>query len=443
VTRSLDIQYARASDGAYLAYQVFGDGPIDIAWLFADFGNIDIEWETAYDRVWYEGLGSFARVILHDRRSVGLSSRDRPAPDLETRMADLVAVLDAAGAERPVLGGWLEGLAPAILLAASQPGRVRALVWDEPSPRTIWAPDYPWGWKPETVDAELAALALWGTRAYGEAWADQIAAETGSRPDDESITSMARSSRNTCTPDVALELQKIWWETDIRDVLPAVQAPTLLLTTDRGFKQGLAEHIASLMPRATVERHSEGWNAGAVTARLGSIRRHIGVEAEPLGLDRVLTTVLFTDIVGSTGMATAVGDQRWKELLAAHDEAAKKEITRHHGTYIHTTGDGLLATFDGPARAVRCANALTEVMHALGIEIRCGVHTGEVEMRGDDVAGVAVHIGARVAALAAPSQVLVSSTVKDLTAGSGLAFVEAGEHELKGVPDRWHLYAVH
>jgi class 3 adenylate cyclase/pimeloyl-ACP methyl ester carboxylesterase len=435
-----DPRYVKTADGAYIAYQVVGDGPIDIAWDFADFGNIDTEWEGPWTP-WYRGLASFSRLILHDRRSTGLSSRNVAAPNLETRMADLRAVLDAAGSERPVIGGWLEGLCPGVLLAATDPDRVRALIWSSPTPRTIWAPDYPWGWKPDVVEDELRALEYWGTYEYGRNWAEQLTAQTGIVPSEEQVRFMARSTRNTCTPDVALELTKIWWETDIRSVLPSVQAPTLLITEGRGYTAGLAEYIASLMPRAEVETIPSYWEHGDPAHR-DSIRRFVGIEPEPMGLDRVLSTVLFTDIVGSTSKAAELGDGRWKELLSRHDEMAKRAIEQYRGRYVNTTGDGLIATFDGPARAVRCAHAMVETVRPLGLEIRAGCHTGECELVGDDVRGLAVHIGSRVASMAGASEVWTSSTVKDLVAGSGLMFEDVGEHELKGVPDRWHLYRV-
>jgi class 3 adenylate cyclase len=254
----------------------------------------------------------------------------------------------------------------------------------------------------------------------------------------------AKASRNACTPDVARVLAKIWYESDVRGVLPAVQVPTTILTMGATESDSdRAEYVASLIPGAELrEIPGDAWTEETMRAWAEEIRRIAGVRPQAEDLDRVLATVVFTDIVGSTEHLSEVGDAAWRSILARHDERARAEIERHRGRYVDSTGDGLLATFDGPARAVRCAQAIASAVRDLGIQIRAGVHTGEVELDGDAVRGIAVHIGARVATLGGPSDVLVSQTVKDLVAGSGLVFEDRGEHELKGVPDRWHLYRV-
>ena len=323
-----------------------------------------------------------------------------------------------------------------MLFAASRPERVHSVVWSEPAPRTTWAPDYPWGADREYVERVAKATAeLWGSEGYGAAMAE-LEVVSGNFPP-QFIAMMGRLSRHTATPDVAVTLGRIWNETDIRPILPSVSAPTLLLASWKDE----ADHVASLMPRAEVRILPAPW-AENDAASIGYIREWLGVAPPVPDLDRVLAAVLFTDIVGSTERLVELGDARWRSLLARHDERARLEIERHRGRFVDSAGDGVFATFDGPARAVRCALAIMRSVHDLGIEIRAGVHTGEVELAGDVVRGIAVHVGARLAALAEPGQVLATSTVKDLTAGSGIKFENTGEHDLKGVPGRWRLYRV-
>jgi class 3 adenylate cyclase len=268
---------------------------------------------------------------------------------------------------------------------------------------------------------------------FGPAIAE-LEAEDGIDLPAELVAMMGRLSRHTATPDVAVMIEQIWNETDIRAILPSVSAPTLLLAYD-----GSGDYVASQMPNAEVRLLRDPWSESEA---MGPVREWLGVPAPIADLDRMLSTVLFTDIVGSTEHLVELGDAGWRSLIARHDERAHVEIERHRGRFIDSAGDGIFATFDGPARAVRCALAINRSIRDLGIQIRAGVHTGEVELDGDSVRGIAVHIGARVASLAGPSGVLVSQTVKDLVAGSGLTFEDAGEHDLKGVPDRLRLYAV-
>jgi class 3 adenylate cyclase/pimeloyl-ACP methyl ester carboxylesterase len=444
-----DPRYVRTQDGAYIAYQVMGDGPVDIAWQFDFWGNIDVWWEAPLDRFWFEGLARYGRLILHDRRATGLSSRNVEAPNLETRVADLRAVLDEVGSETAVLGGWFESMAPCMLLAASDPERVRALVWWNPVPRTIWTHDYPWGMQPDELEQEREALKHWGTIDYGLVWADLFARSNGARPPEAEIRHTAKLSRQTCTPDVALELSSIWWDTDIRPVLPAVQAPTLLIVGEEGgTNPEVAKHVASLMPNAQVRAFpgqlvptTGGDVDRLIRPVLEAIQRFVGIEPPPAALDTILSTVLFTDIVGSTGRQSELGDHAWKALVERHHAIVRTALNDWRGLENDTAGDGFYATFDGPARAIHCAHQVRDQIRDLGIEIRAGIHTGECELVDGKCAGIAVATGARIAALAQPSQVLVSQTVRDLVAGSGFELQLVGEHELKGVPDRWRLYA--
>lgn len=440
-----DVRFTRADDGTYLAYQVFGDGPVTLFWSEDAFALVDSWWESPPERAWHEGLAGSARIVMHDRRGIGLSSRDVAPGNLEVQVADILTVLDAVGVEQCALGGILESGAPNALLAATYPERVSALVWMMPIARTLWAPDYPWGTSPQMTERELEIMVDWGTEAWARAFVDLFSdALNGPWGDEAYIRFLATVSRRTCTPDVARELATIWNETDVRGALPSVQAPVLMLVPDIDESMDQADHVRSLIPRAEVVTiPGPTLDYGDFGAVLDTIRAFIGGETHvDISEDRVLATLLMTDIVGSTQRATEVGDAEWRRVIAEHDERAKAEIRRFRGTYVDSTGDGLLARFDGPARAIRCAQHIATAVRPLGIDVRAGLHTGEVELDGDHVRGIAVHIGARVASLAGPSEVLVSSTVKDLVAGSGLAFEDAGDHELKGVADRWQLYRV-
>jgi len=445
-----DPQCLETQDGAHIAYQVVGDGPIDVAWQLEFGGNLDVWWESAWIRRWFEGLASLGRLILHDSRGCGLSSRNVPVPNLETRTEDLRAVLDEVGSKSTVMGGWFESLAPGALLAASDPSRVRAMVWWNPFPRTFWAPDYPWGVTSEDVPLVLEDLKQWGTVKYGEAWADSFQQASGHRPSDEAIRWWAKKARNACTRDVAEALERIWWQTDIRGVLPIVQAPTLLIAAEEeGVSRAVADHVASLMPNARIELFPQrGWMAGdteidAVNGpRLDAIARFIGLQPKPVVPDTILSTILFTDIVDSTSHQARLGDRDWKQLIERHNGLIREALLTWRGRENDTAGDSFYATFDGPARAIHCAKEIHDRVRGLGIEVRAGVHTGECELVDGKCAGISVSTGARIAALASPSQVLVSQTVRDLVAGSGFTFTEVGEHELKGIPRRYYLYAV-
>jgi class 3 adenylate cyclase len=436
--------YAKTPDGIYIAYQVTGEGPVDVAWQFDFVGNVDVMWESNVFGPLFRGIASFSRLILHDRRGTGLSSRNVSPPDLETRVADLRVVLDAVGSERPVLGGVIEAGAPNVLLAASSPERVQSIVWWGPAARSVWSPDYPWGAGPEYVEVNERELQHWGTLEGARIWAEGEALY-GRVITEEDIRDYAKLSRHTASPDVARELQRIWYETDIRPVLPSVNVPVLLLdqhATQTDVEE--TQYVASLMPQAEIKVVPQGLldSPTVLSAVVDEIRRFVGVEPSMPELDTVLATVLFTDIVASTEKQFALGSHAWKQLIQRHHAIVREALKRWRGVEADTAGDGFYATFDGPARAIRCALDVTQLVRELGIEVRAGVHTGECEIADGKCTGIAVSIGARVASTAGPSEVRVSQTVKDLVAGSGLAFRDAGEHALKGVPDRWHLYSV-
>ncbi len=432
--------YAVAADGAYIAYQTLGEGPLDLVWQFDWFGNIDAMWEVPIWRDWFRGLATFARVILHDRRATGASSRNVPVPNLETRVSDLLAVLDAVGSDRPVvLAGQYEGGAPNVLFAGTHPDRVHSVVWHDPMARSSSTPDYPWGVPPAYREADARAIAVWGTLEYGQRFIADLGDPT-EELDPEDAELIGKLSRQTCTPDAAQAFSDIWLETDVRGVLPSVQAPALLTARTLSEEDVAAvEYISSLMPHAISEHLGE---IQIGPKHLDAIRRFLGVDSPRPSLDSVLATVLFTDIVGSTQKQSELGDRDWKILVERHHEITRDALTRWRGVENDTAGDGFYATFDGPARAIHCALEISDRIRELGIELRAGIHTGECEIIDGKAGGIAVSIGARIGALAGPSQVLVSQTVKDLTAGSGISYVEHGEYELKGVPERWRVFAV-
>jgi class 3 adenylate cyclase/pimeloyl-ACP methyl ester carboxylesterase len=436
-----DTHYARTADGVYIAYKTVGDGSIDLVWQLDIFGNVDLVWEYPIRGTWLQDL-EFARVIVHDRRGTGLSSRNVPPPNLETRVADLRAVLDAVGSRDPILGGGSEGGAVNALFAATDPDRVRSLIWYGPTARMAWAPDYPWGVGPDYFEREQRALELWGTNEYGQAFAD-MEATIGHIVGDEVARRMAMITRQTTTPDVAKELARTWYETDVRGVLPSVQVPTLLVTHDAlPADVEEMEYVASLILGAktvAVPGENRKDNFGPVC---DAIRDFVGAERPPRGLDTILSTVLFTDIVGSTERLASLGDHGWKELVERHHAVVRAALERWRGVENDTAGDGFYATFDGPARAIHCALEISQRVKNLGLEVRAGVHTGECELIDGKLAGIAVATGSRIASLAETSEVLVSQTVKDLVAGSGLTFEDLGEHELKGIPGNWRLYRV-
>ena len=444
-----DIHYAETAQGVHIAYHVIGEGPIDIVSPGWGYSNIDMGWRIPSLRGFLRTIGSMGRLIYFDPRGMGLSDRigGGQLPTLENQMADVLSVMDAVGSERAALLGSDASGPMAILFAATHPERTSALVVYGSEPMERSAPDYPAGWTDEQWGAYLEEhVRRWGQPDYVREFMKWMAPSL--TLDEEALEAATMAFRSTGGPGTVIALETMWREIDVRDVCPAVHVPTLVVhrTDDQVYPitgaRYLAEHIsgARLVELAGSDHLPWEGDSDLVVSEIDRFLR--SVRDEEAELDRVLATVMFTDIVGSTERASALGDHRWKDLLAAHNDVVRHLLARYRAREIDTAGDGFLATFDGPARAVRCALATAQAVSELGIDVRIGVHTGEIELDGDDVRGLAVHIGARVSAQAGPAEVLVSSTVKDLVAGSGLAFEDAGEHELKGVPDRWHLYRV-
>ena len=438
------IQYAKTIDGVNIAYQLRGDKPVDLVYTLGMAGNFEIEFEPPWGVRFLERLTSFSRVILFDKRGTGLSDRVLGAPDFDMRADDLRAVLDAAGSDRAVLVGNRGGGSLAAFYAAMHPERVLALVLYNSWARTAWAPDYPVGSSKDELEGWRAEIERhWGTEEMAKRFLENVAPSHANDP--EWVRWEARALRHGASPAAALAFDEFEQAIDVRSVLATVQAPTLVLSRSEAAYARSAD-LAERIPGARhVHVPGEDWMpyAGDIDVLLGEVERFVrSVDAEEAEFDRVLATVLFTDIVDSTRQAAGLGDSAWKELVERHHSTVRALLGRYRGNEIDTAGDGFYATFDGPARAVRCAQALVGAIRPLGLEIRAGVHTGEVEMINDKVGGIAVSIGARVAGNAGPSEVLVSQTVRDLTAGCGLVFEEAGEHELKGVPDRWRLFRV-
>jgi class 3 adenylate cyclase len=440
------VRYAHNGDVA-IAYQVFGQGHMNLVCVPGFISNLHWNWELPEFRRILTGLGSFARVAIMDRRGIGLSDRLSPGdlPPLEVVMDDILTVMDDAGIDRAAVFGWQSGATHATLLAATYPGRISQLVTFALDPCPLRKPGWPYAWSHGEWESYLTELRLgWGTRE----WVQQHVAEWA--PDTTSLTFedwTMTAFQLSANPATAEAIERLDMETDIRAVLPAIHVPTLVLYRPEfpDPPPQVGAYVAAQISGATLVAlpgRDHPPYVGDVDTIVDEIEVFLTGERHRPGLDRILSTVLFTDIVGSTQRLAEVGDARWAHLLADHDGLARREIERHRGRYVDSTGDGLLATFDGPARAVRCAQALGAVLGELGLDIRAGCHTGEIELAGDHIRGLAVHIGARIGALAGAGEILVSSTVKDLTAGSGLQFEDAGEHKLKGIPEQWHLYRV-
>jgi len=436
-------RYAGSGEAA-IAYQVVGEGPRDLVVISGWVSHLELQWEHSAMRRFIEQLSGFARVILLDKRGTGLSDRVAVSdlPTLEQRMEDVRAVMDAAGSERASLLAIAEGGPLAMLLAATHPERVEALVLYGTFARWTRAPDYPWA--PPAEHHARAGEDL--RRHWGEGRnIDYFAPSLVGDPDIESF--WGRYQRQSASPTAAVALTRMATEIDVRDLLPSVRVPTLVLhrrddrVTQIGCGRYLAEHIAGAR-LVELPGDDHWWFAGDVDALIDEIGEFLTGEIPPREPQRVLSTVLFTDIVGSTERAAEMGDARWRELLQAHESVTRREVARAHGQTVKTLGDGALATFDGPARAVRCACALRDAVRGLGLDLRAGVHTGEIERIGDDVGGLAVHLGARVGAMAGAGEVLASQTVRDLVVGSGIEWEERGAHQLKGVPGEWRIYAV-
>jgi DNA-binding SARP family transcriptional activator/class 3 adenylate cyclase len=439
-------RYARASDGVHIAYQVMGDGPFDLIEVGGFASHLEVAWEGAEYTHYLRRLSSFARLICFDKRGTGMSDpvSVNALPSLEQRMDDFRAVLDAVGSEHAALFGESDGGQMAALFAATYPERTRALVTYGCYPRLRSAPDFPWGQSDELLEAFATDMeATWGDEIpEGSVWAATATRNPRFRD------WLGRWTRNAASPGAAATLLRMSYEIDVRPVLSAIRVPTLVLhrADDPLIPVDQGRYVAAHIPGAKfVELPGDDRLvfAGDVDRLVDEIEEFLTGHRPGPDPDRILTTLLYTDIVDSTRRAAELGDRRWREVLNWHDEVMRCELERFRGREVTATGDGYLAAFDGPARAVQCAFALTESARRIGVELRVGVHTGECEQRGDQLGGIAVHIAARVAALAQPGQVLASRTVRDLVAGSGLGFSDCGEHQLKGVPEKWSLYAAH
>jgi pimeloyl-ACP methyl ester carboxylesterase len=427
------------SDDVHIAYQVLGEGPRDVLFVPGFVSNIEALWRSPDQSAFFGHLASFCRLILFDKRGTGMSDRGAQDFTLEQRMHDVQAILDAIGCKQAALFGVSEGGPMSLLYAASFPQRTSALVIYGSYAKRSRAPDYPFGWD----DAQWQRVLDDIENHWGSPQSLSIGMRTaGSTADPDRIAAYFRAS---ASPGAAAAIMRMNREIDVRHVLSATRVPTLVLhrTGDPVIDVGHARFLASRIPGAKLvelagEVHTP-WlgNGDEIIDEVEQFLTGTQRAREP---ERLLTTVLFADIVGSTEQVAAIGDNPWREVLNAFYGRVREVLQAYRGREISTAGDGFLAAFDGPARAIRCARALGDAVQSLGLKVRCGIHTGECEIIGRDLAGIAVHIGARVAALAAPNEVLVSQTVRDLVAGSGLAFKDRGLHRLKGVPDEWRLF---
>ena len=436
-----ETRYAKTLDGGYIAYKVLGGGDLDVAIVGSIATNIELfmDFEAAA-RAWFD-LASSARVTIHDRRGTGLSDDMGGLPNLETRAADVLAVLDAAGQDRPYVLAAGDGGMAAALLAATRPDRVAGLVWFQAAARSVAGDGWPHGRDPVDVD-ELAEAAEtgWGSAAFVRRM------YPGMAMDEEAVEFLATMQRHACGPATAVGFIQLLNEYDVRDVLPTLRLPVLVVAPTglpddwlHAQAQATAELIEGAVLHPLPPEALRLWHPSVIR----ETRAFLGIEHQPLELDTVLATVLFSDIVDSTEHQARLGDRAWKALVEQHHSIIRRALDRWRGVEIDTAGDGFFASFDGPARAIRCALEISQRLGELGIRIRAGVHTGECELINGKIGGITVSIGARVAGKARPMEVCVSQTVKDLVAGSGLSFDPRGEQELKGVPGRWRLYSAH
>jgi class 3 adenylate cyclase len=442
-----NIRYARTADGVHIAYQVAGEGPVDLVVMASGLGLGRI-WDAGRPSMFPRAFAAFSRLILLDRRGTGLSDHiieGNQQLTLESQMEDVRAVMDAAGSDRAVLAGFESGFAVAAMFAATYPERTVGLLAYAASARQLWAPDYPFGESLADSDAELEEIERsWGTPDLARDWLSHVNPPASN--DDREVTHFVQWMQSIGGPGDAVRWTRVDREIDLREVLGSIRVPTLVLHSQDDLADTIehARYLAAHIPGAEL-REMKGtihqWDRREDLPR--EVKRFLAtVRAEEIDLDRYLATVLFTDIVGSTELAASAGDAAWRTLLERHHHIVRGALARYRGTEMDTAGDGFFATFDGPARAVRCALAIDERIRELDIDIRAGIHTGEMQTIDGKAGGIAVTIGSRIMARAGRSEVLVSQTVKDLVAGSGLGFEEAGEHELKGVPDRWRLYRV-
>ena len=432
-------RYARSGDVS-VAYQVHGDGPVDLVYVPGAFTHLEHSWTNPALARQSERLASFSRLIRIDKRGTGMSDRAVEVSTLEDRMDDVRAVMDAAGSRRAAIYGVSEGGPMAALFAATHPDRTAALILYGTFPRVLAAPDWP-GIPPEDWAASIEeSVARFGHGPPLDVWAPSVAHDAGERE------WWGTHQRMSSSPGAVRTHMRMQAEIDVRSVLPTIQCPTLVLhrKDDRVVPIAAGRYLAARIPGATLVEleGADHLPYGDMEPAFGAVEEFLTGARHPPPPDRVLATIVFTDVVGSTSLAAARGDRDWRELLDRHDDVVRRAAGEYCGRVVKGTGDGVLATFDGPARAVRFASDVSRQLRDIGLEVRAGVHTGEVEVRGPDIAGIAVHIAARIAAVATEREILTSRTVKDLTAGAGFVFVDRGVHALKGVPDDWQIYAV-
>jgi class 3 adenylate cyclase len=434
-------RYARSGD-LHIAYTVHGDGPVDLVWIPPWISQVEYLWSDPALEAVMERLTQFARVITFDRRGSGLSDPLQGAPTLEEQIDDVLAVMDAAGSKKAAICATLEGGPMGLLFGATHPDRTLALVLYATFSRATWDDDHPWAWHAEERDARMELSV--------EHWGEGIVAGSvaPSRMGDPRFMEWAgRLERLAASPGTIRRIFDLIGKFDVRDVLPSIRVPTLVMhrREDTFIKVEHSRYIAEHVPGARyveLEGKDNMFAVGDTESIIGEIEEFLTGERHLSEPDRMLATVMFTDIVDSTKRAADLGDRDWQDLLGRHDQLFRRALDRHRGREIKHTGDGFLATFDGPARAIRCAASITGAVEELGLELRAGLHTGELEVRRDDLGGLAVHIAARVMSMADGGEVLVSSTVKDLVAGSGIDFEDRGTHELRGVPGDWRLFRV-
>ncbi len=440
-----ETRYATTEDDVSIAYQIVGEGEIDLALDLGIYGNVEVLWTFEPVADLLSRLASFSRLILHDRRGVGLSGGGGIISNLETQANDLLTVLDACRSARPALFGSTIGGAALALFAATFPDRATSFAWFGPMAKTRWSPDYPWGSTPREEREFIArAKEHWGGPEFARWYLEHSVPTRAS--DHAQALEEARMDRHFSAPSTGIQFARAWNETDVTNVLGALRCPTLLIDREAGpYGPDEARHVQTLIPGAELmllPGEDFPMFYGDRAAVTDAVREFLGVKRALPVPDTVLSTVLFTDIVDSTTKQAALGDRQWKDLVLRHHALVREALERYRGVENDTAGDGFYATFDGPARAIRCGMDVAQGVRDLGIEIRAGVHTGECELIDGKPGGISVTTGSRISALAGPSQVLISQTVKDLVAGSGLTFEDAGQHELKGVPGRWHLYRV-
>jgi class 3 adenylate cyclase len=440
-----ETRYARSGD-VMIAYQVLGEGPFDVVFAPGSVSHVELYWEAAGVAAFLRGVAEHARLLYFDKRGTGLSDRDTGAPTLEERSDDIRAVMDAAGSERAALFGASEGVPMSIVFAASYPERVSALVLYGGMARMLWAPDYLFG----TTEREYRRGSEEGLEDFVTPGGLEAMVRSGfPSADEDEVRAWARIFRYGSSPSSGEALDRMNMAIDVRKVLPIVSAPTLVVhqRADPWVRVEHGRYLAEHIPGAAyveLDGNEHILTAAAAAQLLAEMMPFLqeAITRQAPEPNKMLATILFSDIVGSTATAAELGDARWRELLGEHDARVRRQLARFRGVELNTTGDGFFARFDGPARAIRCALAIHQAVREVGLQVRIGLHAGECEVFDSTVAGIAVSIGARVSALAAADEVLVSQTVKDLVAGSGITFEDHGLKELKGVPGQWRLYSV-